>query len=118
MDSKDPIAARIGQNIRRFRKQRELSQRELAKLLPKTGSNEISKYERGLQVPRTHTLYEITQALRVSMDDLLNPPPEERDGRVVAPDDPSPQPGDGRSQAVDTAEGAGPPLYKRRRNHA
>lgn len=74
---KDPIAERIGKNIRWFRQAKGLSQRELAKLLPKTGSNEISKYERGEQTPRTRNLYEISQALDVTMDDLLNPPPEE-----------------------------------------
>lgn len=77
---KDPIAVRIGQNIRRYRTERDLSQRELAKLLPKTGSSEISKYERGEQAPRTQALYHIAGALGVTIDDLLNPPPEEKPG--------------------------------------
>lgn len=76
-DPKDPIAARVGHNIRRHREAQGLSQRELAKLLQSTGSNEVSKYERGVQLPRTHTLLDISEALRVSIDDLLNPPPEE-----------------------------------------
>jgi transcriptional regulator with XRE-family HTH domain len=94
---------------------RGLSQRELARELPRTGSNEISKYERGLQVPRTHTLYDITQALACTMDDLLNPPPSDAasDGQ---PAEPHPEADD--RPAGDVVPFAGRRGELRRRSHA
>ena len=65
-----PLLAELGERIREFRKQRQLSQAELGRM---TGSHPrlISKYENGEAAPSVEKLKKIAGALRVSCDALL-----------------------------------------------
>ncbi len=62
--------AGLGERIRHYRKQRQLSQAELGRL---TDSHPrlISKYENGEAAPSVEKLRKIAEALRVSADALL-----------------------------------------------
>lgn len=105
--TRDLVAERIGQNMRRLREDQGLTQSELAKLLPKTGSNDISKYERGAQQPRPATLYFIMRALRATVDDMLRPPRVPEDDSQAS-----------KRQVVDAAQQAGQRRAQRRRKPA
>ena len=65
-----PFLAGLGERIRHYRKQRQLSQAELGRL---TDSHPrlISKYENGEAAPSVEKLRKIAEALRVSADALL-----------------------------------------------
>ena len=60
----------IGENIRRIRKERGMTQEELAKKVYVAGSM-ICMIERGTKVPSMPTGKAIAEALGVSMEDLL-----------------------------------------------
>jgi transcriptional regulator with XRE-family HTH domain len=74
----NPIALRIGRNIRLRRKALGLSQNQLARRSPLlSGGDQVAKYERGEAVPQTKALYGLAAALGVSWQALLDPPPDE-----------------------------------------
>ena len=61
----------IGKNIKKLRKQRDLSQDRLSKLAD-ISHNTIIKIESGaIQSPRMNTAQKIAKALGVSLDDLM-----------------------------------------------
>lgn len=60
----------LGENIRRRRIERELTQEELAKL-SELGTQMIGKYEQGYKVPSVDSLHKIAQALFTTMDALM-----------------------------------------------
>ena len=58
-------------NIRKYRKARNLKQSELA-LLIGVNRTAVTKWESGAAEPRTSRLLKIADVLRCSIDDLLN----------------------------------------------
>lgn len=60
----------FGQKIRDYRVDKDLSQKEIAALIPMNQSN-YSKIERGLQEPNIYQLRKISEILHVSVDELL-----------------------------------------------
>ncbi len=60
----------FGQKIRDYRIDMDLSQKEIAALIPMNQSN-YSKIERGLQEPNIYQLCKISEILHVSIDELL-----------------------------------------------
>lgn len=60
----------IGENIRRIRKERGLTQEELAKKVY-VGAPMICMIERGTKAPSLQLGKELAEALGVSVDDLL-----------------------------------------------
>ena len=61
----------IGEKIRNKREDMDLSQRDIAKLIPMNQSN-YSKIESGTQEPNLQQLTRIAEILEVSIDDLLD----------------------------------------------
>lgn len=61
----------FGRKIRDYRIDLDLSQKEMASLIPMNQSN-YSKIERGLQEPNIHQLKRIAEILNKSVDDLLD----------------------------------------------
>ena len=70
MIDKIEFQKRIGRRIEGLRKQKNLSQRGLAKLCLKEGSN-INKIEHGEFNPSAYYLYEIATALGVPVTELF-----------------------------------------------
>ena len=68
--STESLAKRIGAAIRDLRKERKLSQRQLANAMGTVRSH-ISKIERGLLVPSFQTLERATSALSIDIADLF-----------------------------------------------
>ena len=66
----EPLAKRIGAAVRDLRKERKLSQRQLANAMGTLRSH-ISKIERGLLVPSFQTLERATLALGIDIADLF-----------------------------------------------
>lgn len=60
----------IGEKIKEVRKEKELTQRELAERLGTTPQN-IAQYETGKRNPKRETLQKIAQALNVPLSDLI-----------------------------------------------
>ncbi len=60
----------FGNNLNKLRKQRGLTQQELAEQL-NYSDKAVSKWERGESIPDTYTLYSIAAYFSVSIDDLL-----------------------------------------------
>jgi transcriptional regulator with XRE-family HTH domain len=67
----DEVSKRFGENLRRVRRQSDLSQEGLA-TRTELHRSEISLLERGLRVPRIDTLVKLASALKVSPGDLLD----------------------------------------------
>ena len=63
----------IGENIRKIRKEKKLTQKELAERIGTTESN-INNYEKGRNKPTTDMLVKICLELDVSADWLLGLP--------------------------------------------
>ena len=63
----------LGAQIRRFRKQRKLSQDVLAKLVGLARTS-LTNIEQGRQHPTLHTLCEIVECLKVEISELLPSP--------------------------------------------
>ena len=63
---------KMGELIQYLRKQKGLSQKELADILS-TSSSTISKWESGRSMPDVYLLSEISKFFQISGDDLLNP---------------------------------------------
>lgn len=60
----------IGQNIKRFREELEMSQQELAVKI-RVGTATIDKYESGLQTPDTQTILKISTVLDIPVSELM-----------------------------------------------
>jgi len=60
----------LGQNIRKYRKEKGLTQEELAKKIGVIQSN-VYRWERDIIIPSLSTIKKIAQILEVSIDGLL-----------------------------------------------
>ncbi|MBM7586262.1 transcriptional regulator with XRE-family HTH domain [Bacillus pakistanensis] len=60
----------FGQHLLQYRKQRKMSQQELA-LKTRLGSQTIEKYESGLQLPDTQTILKLSTVLDIPASELL-----------------------------------------------
>ena len=60
----------IGENIKRVRKEKNLTQKELAEKVGTTQQN-LAQYENGKRNPKIGTVSRIASALKVNIDDLL-----------------------------------------------
>ncbi|MCM3600563.1 helix-turn-helix domain-containing protein [Robertmurraya korlensis] len=60
----------IGQNIKRFREELEMSQQDLA-IKIRVGTATIDKYESGLQTPDTQTILKISTVLDIPVSELM-----------------------------------------------
>jgi transcriptional regulator with XRE-family HTH domain len=65
----------VGRNVRKFRLERGLTQEEFS-VLCGLGQNYLSDLERGKRNPTVVTLWELSQALKVSPVDLITPDDE------------------------------------------
>lgn len=65
------IAKKLGLRIKELRENRGLTQLKLAELLDMEASN-LSKIERGVQIPKEESLAKLTQALNVNIRDLFD----------------------------------------------
>lgn len=63
---------RIGQQIKKLRKMRELSQNELAKKLKNLNQSQLSKIETGYRKATASDLIEIAEALNLPISDLVS----------------------------------------------
>ncbi len=78
----------IGNNIKRLRKKKEISQEELGKLID-THINNISRYERDIQMPSAEVVKKLAVVFQVSADELLFdevedfPAAQGKDGRFL-----------------------------------
>lgn len=62
----------VGENIKRIRKEKKLTQKSLGELCqPKSSESTIRKYELGILNPKIETIQKIANALGVSLNDLL-----------------------------------------------
>lgn len=68
----DLNAKEIGKRIKKYRKEKRLTQKELAKLIG-CAEMTISQYERGLYLPKTDTRIALANALGISYGDLFIP---------------------------------------------
>ncbi|BCB05429.1 helix-turn-helix domain-containing protein [Bacillus sp. KH172YL63] len=60
----------FGENLKRVREERHLSQQELA-LKARLGSKTIEKYESNLQIPDTQTILKLSTVLDIPASELL-----------------------------------------------
>ncbi len=65
------IARKLGLRIKELREKQELTQLKLAEILDMEASN-LSKIERGIQIPKEESLEKISNALRVDVKELFN----------------------------------------------
>ena len=70
----------IGKNLQKLRKQRSLTQEMLAERVG-VARQTVAKWETGESAPDLPTAGRIAEALGVSLDDLVNAPETELDGR-------------------------------------
>lgn len=78
------LAIYIGTKIKEYRLQRGLTQKELAVLVD-MGDTTIANYEKGFRTPKKNTLFKISSALSVTIDDLF-PPIRKGDTPTASPD--------------------------------
>lgn len=78
------LAIYIGTKIKEYRLQRGLTQKELATLVD-MGDTTIANYEKGFRTPKKNTLFKISSALSVTIDDLF-PPIRKGDTPTASPD--------------------------------
>ncbi|MDO4555070.1 MAG: helix-turn-helix transcriptional regulator [Lachnospiraceae bacterium] len=83
---KNDISTYIGNRIRHLRRQKNVSNKEMAQLLGKSPSA-VSKYESGTVAIDIQTLYEIAQILEVSLAELTAMP-EEANSHILTPGSP------------------------------
>ena len=69
----------IGKNLQKIRKQKNLTQEELAETVG-VARQTIAKWENGESVPDLALAGKLAAALEVSLDDLANAPEDELDG--------------------------------------
>lgn len=65
------ISKKLGLRIKELREKRELTQFQLAEILNMESSN-LSKIERGIQIPKEESLEKIARAFQVSVKDLFD----------------------------------------------
>ena len=65
------IARNLGLRIKELREKQGLTQLKLAEILDMEASN-LSKIERGIQIPKEESLERISNALRVDVKELFN----------------------------------------------
>lgn len=65
------IARKLGLRIKELREKQDLTQLKLAEILDMEASN-LSKIERGIQIPKEESLEKISNALRVDVKELFN----------------------------------------------
>lgn len=65
------IAKKLGLRIKELREKRGLTQLQLAEVLNMESSN-LSKIERGIQIPKEESLEKIANAFQVEMKDLFD----------------------------------------------
>ncbi len=65
------IAKKLGLRIKELREKKGLTQLQLAEILNMESSN-LSKIERGIQIPKEESLEKITAAFEVDMRDLFD----------------------------------------------
>lgn len=65
------ISKKLGLRIKELRENRGFTQLKLADMLDMEASN-LSKIERGVQIPKEESLIKLTQALGVSIKDLFD----------------------------------------------
>ncbi len=66
-----PVEQRIGTQIARIRKDRAVTQEQLAEIIDVTAET-ISRLERGVSIPSLKTLEKISKALHTSLKDLFD----------------------------------------------
>ncbi|EKU93390.1 HTH-type transcriptional regulator immR [Alloiococcus otitis] len=66
------LSSYIGNKLRYYRKENKMTQDELAKKLG-LGKGTISNYESGYRTPQEHRLFELAEALNISINDLFPP---------------------------------------------
>jgi hypothetical protein len=66
------LAIYIGAKIKEFRLKRNLTQKELAKLVS-VGDTTIANYEKGFRSPKKDTMFDLANAFNISIDDLFPP---------------------------------------------
>ena len=65
------ISKKLGQRIKELRERKNISQLKFAEELNMEASN-LSKIERGIQIPKEESLIKIANALNVSIKDLFD----------------------------------------------
>ena len=65
------IARKLGLRIKELREKQGLTQLKLAEILDMEASN-LSKIERGIQIPKEESLEKISSALNVDVKELFN----------------------------------------------
>ena len=65
------VAKKLGKRIKELREQRKLSQLQLAEILNMEASN-LSKIERGVQIPKEESLLKLINSFNVNMVDLFD----------------------------------------------
>ncbi len=65
------IAKKLGKRIKELRENKSLSQQQLADILNMEASN-LSKIERGIQIPKEESLLKLSNALNVNVVDLFD----------------------------------------------
>ena len=65
------IARKLGLRIKELREKQGLTQLKLAEILNMEASN-LSKIERGIQIPKEESLENISNALKVDVKELFN----------------------------------------------
>jgi transcriptional regulator with XRE-family HTH domain len=60
----------IGNNMRRFREERHMSQQELAVKI-RVGTAKIEKYESGIRIPDSQTILKISTVLDIPVSELI-----------------------------------------------
>lgn len=60
----------IGNNMKRFREERNMSQQELA-IKIRVGTAKIDKYESGIQIPDSQTILKISTVLDIPVSELM-----------------------------------------------
>lgn len=73
----DDLAIYIGNKIRYYRNLNKMTQQELAKKIG-IGKAAISNYESGYRTPQQNRMFELSEALGVSINDLFPPTKEEK----------------------------------------
>ncbi|HEM9634214.1 TPA: helix-turn-helix transcriptional regulator [Streptococcus agalactiae] len=81
------LALYIGSRIRELRKNKGLTQKELASLV-NMGDTTIANYEKGFRTPKKNTLFRLANALSVTIDDLFPPINEKQKNRNEIPTSP------------------------------
>ena len=65
------IAKKLGKRIKELRENKKLSQQQLAEILNMEASN-LSKIERGIQIPKEESLIKLANAFSVNVRDLFD----------------------------------------------